>query len=566
MRRFIALAGVVVLVAASCTGTTAPSPSGSADAGKPVAGGRIVAASVDDVKTLNPVLSSDVPSSNAWTLIYLPLTRANPDNAQIEPFLAQKFELSPDGLTMTFTLRDGVVWSDGVPFTGDDYKYTAEAVMRSKRTVRKGTFENVVGAKDYADGKTDGISGITVGDGGKTIQIKFTQPFCPAVAQMGGAGAGGMIPKHSFIKYWDNKTTDTSKNIDDNPYNMAPPASIGPFVFKEYVPGDRISFTRNDKYFAGAPLIDEFTIKVYANIDAIKSALEVGEVSFASVEGKDFEVLSKSPTLRGYRFGGLGLTYFGWNANNPKVPWLADKRFRQALSYGLNIDQLIEKVLFGFGKRVYGYSVPLFWSYDEEGINRYPYDPAKAKQLIESTGAKMGPDGFYRWANGQTVSVKIEGSSGSSVVESTLQIAQDQYGKIGIKVDPQQVAFQTLTEKTRFGKPDWEGFDLGFSYGSDPDPYGIWHSAQSHPTGFNRVGYKATDSLIEAQRNGPDCSVANRKKIIHQIDKQLNEDVPWTFLWAGDTLVVAQASLQGFDPKPFSTGSRWNLEKWWIKR
>jgi len=490
----------------------------------------------------------------------------NADNAQIEGLLADKFEQSPDGLTLTYVLRDGLVWSDGVPFTGDDYKYTAEAVMRSKRTVRKGTFDNVVGAKDYQDGKTDGISGITVSADGKTITVKLTQPFCPGLGAIGSPAGGGIIPRHNFIKYWDNKTTDTTRNIDDNPLNMNPPASMGPFVFKEYVPGDRITFTRNDKYFAGAPLIDEFTIKVYASNDAIKSALEVGEVTHATVEGKDYEALTKSPTLKGYRFGGLGLTYFGWNLNNPKTPWLADKRFRQALSYGLNIDQLIEKVLFGYAKRVYAYSVPLYWSYGEEGINKYPYDPAKAKQLIESTGAKMGPDGFYRWSNGQTVSVKIEGSSGSSLVESTLQIAQDQYGKIGIKVDPQQVAFQTLTEKTRFGKPDWEGFDLGFSYGTDPDPYGIWHSTQSHATGFNRVGYKATDSLIEAQRNGPDCSVANRKKIIHEVDKMLNEDVPWTFLWAGDTLVVAQASLQGFDPRPFSTGSRWNLEKWWIKR
>ncbi len=347
---------------------------------------------------------------------------------------------------------------------------------------------------------------------------------------------------------------------------MSPPASMGPFVFKEYLPGDRVTFTRNDKYFLGAPLVDEFTIKVYADQNAINSALKVGEVTYSGVEAKDWDELSKVDSLKGYRFGGLGLQYMGWNPNNAKTPWLADKRFRQALSYGLNIDQIIDKVLFGLAKRVYAYSVPLYWSYDEEGINKYPYDPDKAKQLIESTGAKLGPDGFYRWTDGRPITLRIEASSGSPTVESTLQIAQDQYGKIGIKVDPQLVAFQTLTEKTRFGKPDWEGFQLGFSYGIDPDPYNIWHSTQARATGFNRVGFKAADSLIEQQRNGPDCSVANRKKTIHEVDKVLNDQVPWTFLWAGDSLVYAQKSLQGFDPKPFSTGSRWNLEKWWIGR
>jgi peptide/nickel transport system substrate-binding protein len=563
MRRTLALTLVASVVAVAC-GPSAPPQAGTGD--QPVAGGRFVAADTSDIKTLNPVLSSDVPSSNAWSLVYLPLTRANADNAQIEPYVAQKFDLSADGLTLTYTLRDGVVWSDGTPFTGEDYKYTAEAVMRSKVTVRKGTFENVVGAKDYQDGKTDSMAGIQVTDGGKTIVVTFAKPFCPAVAQLGGAGAGGIIPKHKFLQYWDNRTTDTSKNIDNNPLNIAPPVALGPFVFKEYVPGDRVTFVRNEKYFRGAPLVEEYTIKVYADANAIKAALEVGEVTAAAVEAKDWEALSASQSLKGYRFGGLGLTYMGWNPNNPKTPWLADKRVRQALSYGLNIDQLIDKVLFGFGKRVYGYSVPLYWSYDEEGITKYPYDPAKAKQLIESSGAKMGSDGFYRWPNGSTMSVRIEAASGSSVNESTLQIAQDQYGKIGIKVDPQLVAFQTLTEKTRFGKPDWEGFVLGFSYGTEPDPYGIWHSAQSHATGFNRVGWKSADPIIEQQRNGPDCSLATRKTLIHQVDKMLNDETPWTFLWAADTLRFSQGTLRVYDPKPFSTSSFWNIEKWWIKR
>jgi peptide/nickel transport system substrate-binding protein len=550
-------------VIASCT-SPGPSPSPAGD--KPVAGGRVVGADNSDIKTLNPVLSSDVPSSNAWGLAYIGLTRVNPDNAQIEPFLAEKFDVSADGLTLTYRLRDGLVWSDGQPFTGEDYKYTAEAVMRSKRTVRKGAFDNVVGSKDYADGKTDGISGIQVKDAGKTIEITFAKSFCPAVSQLGGAGAGGLIPRHHFVKYWDNKSTDVAKNIDDNPLNMAPPASMGPFVFKEYVPGDRVTFTRNDKYFKGAPLIEDYTIKVYADTNAIKAALTVGDVSFAAVEGKDWDELAKIETLKGYRFGGLGLTYMGWNQSNPTVPWLADKRFRQALSYGLNIDQIIDKVLFGFAKRVYAYSVPLYWSYDEAGLSKYPYDAQKAKQLIESTGATMGSDGFYRWTDGKTITVRIEASSGSSTNESTLQIAQEQYAKVGIKVDPQFVAFQTLTEKTRYGKPDWQGFLLGFSYAIDPDPYGIWHSSQAHATGFNRVGFKAADQLIEQQRNGPDCSVANRKTVIHEVDKVLNDQVPWTFLWAGDALRFSQRSLQAWDPKPFSTSSGWNIEKWWIKR
>lgn len=565
MRRALTLICSGLLVAAACGAPPGPT-TGQAPGDEPVRGGRIVDSTISDIKTLNPVLSSDTASSAVWGPVYIGLTRVNPDNGEILPNLAEKFELSPDGKTLTYTLRDNLVWSDGVPFTGEDYKYTAEAVMRSKVTVRKSAFANVAGAKDYQDGKSDGISGIQVTESGKKITITFAQVFCPAVAQLGGAGAGGIIPKHHFVKHWDNKSTDTSKTIDSNPLNMAPPAAMGPFVFKEHKPGIQATLVRNDKYFRGAPLVDEYIVKIYADNTAVKAALLVGEVTYSSISPQDWDELSKAPNLKGSRFPGLGNSYIGWNPNNPKTPWLADKRVRQALNHGLNVDQIIDKVLFGFGKRVFAHSVPVQWSFDPEGLNPYKHDPARAKQLIESAGAKMGPDGVYRWTDGKPMTVRIETNSGNTVRESILQIAQEQYGQIGIKVEPLLESFPALTENTRFGKPNWEGFILGFSYGIDPDPYGIWHSSEAHATGFNRVGFKSADKLLEAQRSGPDCSQAARKKVIHEVDKLLNDEAPWTFLWAGDSLVFAQTSLQNFDPKPFSTGSFWNVEKWWIKR
>lgn len=564
MRRSVAIFIAAALVGAACGSQPAPAPAQSGD--KPVAGGRVVDGFTSDIKTLQPVLSSDTASSGVWNWIYLSLTRNEPMTGEVVGRLAEKYELSSDGLTLTYTLRDNLVWSDGTPFSGEDYKYTAEAVMRSKKTIRKGTFDNVAGAKDYADGKTDGISGIQVGGGGKTITIKFTKVFCPAIAQMGGAGAGGIIPKHLFSKYWDAKTTDVSKNIDDNAMNMEPAASMGPFVFKEYKPGDHVTLVRNDKYYAGAPLIEEYYIKFYADSTAITNALKTGEVSYSGVDPKDYDDLLKLDTLKGFRFPSFSNGYIGWNPNNPKAPWLASKDVRQALSYGLNVQQIIDKVLFGYGKPVYANTLPTMWAYDDTGLNKYEFDQKKAKELLEKAGAKMGSDGVYRWTDGQPMKMKIETNSDSNTRTTILQIAQEQYASIGIKIDPLLESFQALTERTRFSKPDWEGVILGIAYGTDPDPYGVWHSSQATPTGLNRVGWSKGDQIITAQRDGPDCSQAARKKLISQHDKLLNDEVPWTFLYNSDNLVVANRQIQNFDPKPFSSGSTWNVEKWWIKR
>jgi peptide/nickel transport system substrate-binding protein len=563
MRRSVAVLITTLLVSVSCS--AAPAPPGPA-AGQPAAGGRIVDGFTSDIKTLQPVLSSDTASSGVWNLIYYSLTRNNAETGAVEGQLAEKFDLSADGLTLTYTLRDNLVWSDGTPFTGEDYKYTAEAVMRSKKTIRKGTFDNVLGAKDYADGKTDGIAGITVGAGGKTVVIRFSKVFCPAVSQMGGAGAGGIIPKHKFTQYWDSKTLDTSKNIDDNPMNMEPAVSTGPFVFKEYKPGDHVTLVRNDKFFRGAPLIEEYYVKFYSDSTAVTNALKVGEVTWSGIDAKDYEELSKLDKLSSYRFPSFSNGYIGWNPNNAKAPWLASREVRQALWYGLDTKAVIDKVLFGFGKSVYANTLPTMWAYDDAGLNKYTYDQKKAKELLEKAGAKMGTDGIYRWTDGQPIKMKIETQSGDSTRETILAIAQEQYGQIGVKIEPLLESFQALTERTRFGKPDWEGVILGIAYGTDPDPYGVWHSSQATSTGLNRVGWNKGDQLITQQRDGPDCSQAARKKVIHDHDVLLNQEAPWTFLYNSEALVFSNKVLQAFDPKPFSRGSLWNIEKWWLKK
>jgi peptide/nickel transport system substrate-binding protein len=150
MRRLIAILGAAMLVAISCSsGTTGGSAAPASASEKPVVGGRLVEGQIGDPKTFQPVIATDSVSSNSWGQVYISLLRTNKDTGDLEPGLAEKFELSSDGLTLTYTLKDGLTWSDGKPFDGDDYKYTVEAVARSKKTVRKSTIQDIVGYADY---------------------------------------------------------------------------------------------------------------------------------------------------------------------------------------------------------------------------------------------------------------------------------------------------------------------------------------------------------------------------------------------------------------------------------
>jgi len=563
MRRSIALLGAAFLVAISCAPSTSGGGTSAAPSEAPVRGGSIVVGAVSDPKTLQPVISTDTASSGVWGEIYVGLTRTNRESGETEPFLAEKYDVSADGKTVTYTLRDGLIWSDGTPFTGDDYKYTVEAVMRSPKTVRKSQVDLITGAKDYGSGKTDSISGIQVS--GKTITIKLDRTFCPAIAALGGAGAGGILPSAKFKTVWDNKTTDVSKNIDDNPLNMAPPASMGPFGFKELKPGVQATLTRNEKYFLGAPNVDEYIVKIYADATAVKNALATGEVTYGGVEAKDFDELTKNDQLTSYRFKSLTYDYIGWNAKAAKAPWLTSKDVRQALWYGIDSDSIIKRVLFGYGSKQLAHNVPVSWAYDPGGLTDYKRDVAKAKQLLEKAGAKMGSDGIYRWTDGSPMKMRIETNQGNNRRETILQVAQEQYKEIGIQVDPLLESFNQLLDRTDPGT-DYEGFILGWSLGADPNPYSIWHSSQTGKGQFNNVFYTnpEVDKALETNREGPDCSKEARKKANHAVDVALNQDAPYTFLLSPDTVGFSNKGLRNFQPFTFSR--EWNIEKWWLKK
>lgn len=570
MRRLIAIFGAAIMVATACsTGTpstsTAPAPT-AAGTEKPVAGGRIVASLQGDPKTFQPVIAADTGSSAAYGWFYIGLLRTDPKTGEPIDGLAQKFGLSPDGLTLTYTLRDNLVWSDGSPFTGDDYKFTAEATMRSKKTARKSTFDNVVGAKDFADGKTDNITGITVSNGGKTIEIKLSKVFCTAITALSGAGAGAIIPKKVFGKYFDTK--DPTKNLDDAPENSAPPQmSMGPFVFKEFKPGVQISYTRNDKYYLGAPLIDEYILKIYPDDTSIKNALITGEIDYAGVAAKDFDEVLKVETLKSFEFPRLVYRYLGWGTQDPAAPFLKVKEVRQALWYAIDVDALVKKTLFGHGSRIFSHSLPIMWSYDETGLNKYPYDLAKAKSLLEKAGAKMGSDGFYRWTDGKVMELKLETNQGNTAAETTIQYAAEQYKQIGIKTSTTLESSNAFLDRVDPVTTDLQGYYLGWSLGSDPNPYQIWHSSQDKSKGqLNAMHFENADvdKALEANQNGPDCSKDARKKALHVVDTILNDQAPYTFLYADNSLLFVSKKIQNAAPTSF--GTTYNIQEWWIKK
>jgi peptide/nickel transport system substrate-binding protein len=567
--RAIIMLMVAVFALAACTpASSVKQASGNSADAAPVRGGRLVTGAISDAKVLNPVLSSDVPSAEVWGRIYESLIRVDPQTGQPQPRLAERFDVGADGQTLTFTLRQGLTWSDGTPFSGEDVKLTAEAVMRSKKSVRKSTFQDIVGARAYAEGKASTIDGITVD--GNVVTIKLEKPFCPAITEI---GLFGIIPQSVFGKYLD--PNDATKNLDEAPENTAPPISTGPFVYKEWVPNDHITLARNDRFAFGAPYLDEWVYKVMPDATALAAALKTGELDAARVEPKDMEGLKQDDSLSFYSYLSPGYTYIAWNELRGGKEFFQDKAVRQALAYGLDVQSVIDTVLLGEGQKMLAHTPPVSWAYDPSGFDPYAYDPAKARSILEQDGWTMGADGIYQ-KDGQRLEFTIETNSGNKTRETLLQVATEQYRQIGVQVNPQTEAFELLNDKVSKSKDpkygdqgghDYDAAILGWSMGPDPDAYGTWHSSQIK-TGLNQTGYQnaTVDQAVEAGRTS--CGPDQRTEAYRAFNRQLNQDQPYNFGFAAKTLLFVNKKFQGVNPGPFPNVQNsylWNIEQWSVR-
>ncbi len=586
--RVCGLLSAVGMLAAACTSATppaaqptAPSASGgsaptSAPAPKPTqaasakSGGRVVFGSFSDMKTFSPVLASDNVSAYMWGRVYATLLSTDAKTAELEPGLAEKFSTSDDGKTLTFVLRDGLKWSDGSPLTGDDFKFTVEAVMRSKQTPRKSNFQDIVGAKDFGEGKAESISGIKVD--GRTITVELQQVFCPAMTTIGGFG---IIPRGEFGKYLDPK--DPTKNLDEAPENKAPRLASGPFTFKEWVPNDHVTLARNDLYYGGKPLLDEFVNKVVPDATALAAALKTGEVDVSpAVDAKDIEDLKRVDSLGVSSYVAPSYTFIGWNQLRGGKEFLQSKLLRQAFAYGLNMQQVVDKVYFGEAQKMVAHTPPGSWAYNTAGMNEYPYDPKKAQELIEQDGWKKGTDGVYE-KNGQKLAFEIVTNSGNKPRETLLQVAAEQYKQIGVDVTPRTESFEALVDRIqkskdpKYGEQGGHDFDaviIGWSLSTDPDAYNTWHSTQVGTGKFNLVSYQnpALDKALEQGRTS--CGTEQRKSAYQTMNKILNEEQPYNFGLAPKTVLAVNRRIAGVDAGPWSNreeGVLWNLDRWSIK-
>ena len=568
-RVLFAIFAATLLVAAACTPssptTSAPSATAAASV-RPDQGGRVIEGSTTDIAGMQPALSNDTSSSRIINLIYDNILQQDPKNGEPKPKMAT-YSVSSDGLTYTFEMNAKANWSDGKPVIAQDFLTSVQIAGKSKKTVRKSNYQDIEGFKDYSDGKATTISGLKVDAANpKKWTVKMTKVSCPAILDLNTMAP---LPTQVFGKY----VTEASKDeVDTAPENTNPTVFSGPFKFKEWRKGDQIILSKNETYWQGAPNVDEFVFKVVANTAAVTNGLKTGELTFGGILARDLADMQTVDSVKITKYQALGYTFIGWNTLSPTSPGLADKRVRQALAYGIDMDAVIKAVVFGEATKNVAHHVAVQWAFPKSPLEQYKYDKAKAEGLLKDAGWVKGSDGILA-KDGKKFSLTISTNAGNQERETLAQVAADQYKQLGIDAKARPEAFQGLVTKLTTGDQTLEATIIGWSLGGDVDPYSIWHSSNvpnpaTKVEGFGFTGFKdpAMDKAIEQGRNPTDgnCSTAARQAHYETFNKILNENQPYNFGYSNNTLAVSQKSLQNFNPASYST--IYNIHEWWIKK
>lgn len=525
----IRFAAIVVVAAALCACTKAGQSTVSDTTTLSIADGS------GDITSLNPHLFTEIPlgfiaeMSQAYLVKYDAQNNPYPELLTVIPTQANG-GISKDGDTITWHLRKGVRWSDGAPFNADDVVFSTQVVLNPKN--------NEVGR--------DGWNLITkIDEPDKyTVIYHLKKPYSPYVPTFfGSAGANpDILPKHLLAQY---------PNINNIAYN-AKPVGIGPFRVVDWKRGDRVDLEANPYYFRGTPKLQHIVYKLIPSSDTLLTLLQTGDVELWPQLGATYIVQAKNiPNVTVDVHSGVFFPHFDFNVTRPIV---SDVRVREAIRYAMNRAEIVQKVAHGYAK-LQESMVPNTIPFAPKNIPLIPYDPAKARALLDQAGWKMGPGGI-RVKNGQRLALSLPYSNGVATADSIMEVVRANLRDVGIEIDTRKWAPAMLFAPYQNGGIIYGGkWDMTFfSWQGLPiaDISNLLECNQIPPNGQNVLHYcnAQVDKLLEEIKGTYD--IKKQTQLLDQEQRIVIADVPTIVLYVGDIGYAHTPSLKGYDPGVFT--------------
>jgi ABC-type transport system substrate-binding protein len=411
-----------------------------------------------------------------------------------------------------FKLRRNVKFHDGHLLDGHDVKFTYEAIMNPKNLSPR--------LADY-----EPVKEVEVVDP-LTVRIFYKRLYSPAL----GTWTMGILPEH-LLNEEALKKEAIQSGKDPKEFSMRQgrfnrhPIGCGPFVFRDWESDQSITLDRYKDYWEGPPNYKDYIYRIIPDSLTQEMEFYAGTVDTYAVRPHQVERLSHDPKYQSFSGSSFGYTYIGYNLRHELF---RDVRVRRALSMAINVDKIINYILFGQGERITGPFVKQTDYYNHR-IQPIPYDPQGALKLLAEAGWTRNREGWLE-KDGKRLQFTLITNSGNDLRKAILAIAQDEWKQIGIDVRTDILEWAVFI-KERVNKNDFDALILGWSMGIEPDLYQIWHSSQTNPYQLNFVGFKneEADDLILKIRQEYDH--ARQVAYCHRLHEIIAREQPYTFLY-----------------------------------
>jgi peptide/nickel transport system substrate-binding protein len=544
VRRFIGLLASLTLTVGACAG---PGGDGTPNPTPKIGGSLTI---VNETGALwqcdfNPFNGS--VNGQSFGILYEPLFYDNLLNDTKKPWLASDYSWSTDSMTLTFTIRPGVQWSDGQAFSAADVVFTF----------------NLLKQHPELDLQSDWLvlSSVTQ-EGADKVVMTFNQPAVPSFYQI--AGQTAIVPQHIWSTY-SNPATQVVKG----------PIGTGPFTMSQCT-DQNIKFSRNPSYWQkGLPYLETVNYPAFVDNDQANLFLATGQAQWGGqfIPNIDTNFVAKDRTHNKYWFPPIDNVNIWFNVQRSP---LNNKLVRQAFAYAIDRGSVSQKGEYGYepaGNQT-GVLSPTFDSWiDQRQAAKYGYkfDPAKAASLLQQAGYMKGSDGIYEDSSGKKLSFSIINIAGYTDWVASVQVIQDNLKQAGIDLKA-----QNLDSSEYFGRLFTGNFDL--AYGSlntapGPTPYyelrNTLHSANTAALGaiatgdYGRYSNPAADALFD--QFAATAEPSTQHELINQVEAIMLEDVPVIPVTEG--VAWSEYSTKDFagwptPQDPYAAPAPWNLPDW----
>jgi peptide/nickel transport system substrate-binding protein len=541
-------------------GGTVPADAPTAPEGEPKQGGSVTVGTTDEPDTLNPYLTQLVGGSDLTTGIMDTLLRYDSTQTLI-PALAESFEISDDGLTYTFTLREGVTFHNGDAFGPQDVIDTWKMIMN----------------EDFAAFTTvgwDKITDITAPDD-RTVVMATKEVFAPFLAYVGTEPPSAISPVSELAVGPEKFKTE---------FGRQRLIGTGPVKFVEWTPKQQVVLEKFADYWGEPAKLDQVIIRFIPDDSTQLVQLRTGEIQMAIGAGS-LGALRVDEAL-----GIDGVTILehpspGWSHLDLKhVFFLRHPLVRQALDFATPSQDIVDKLYKGRAIRSVADQQPGTWAFNPN-IEGRPFDIEQAKALLAEAGLTQNADGNWEGKvptedplvlDGEVRPFEMElwGTSGDALVQQIIQVIEQAWNQAGIKTTANFQDVSTIwgPEGYQWVPETMTACLYSWYNGNDPDDLAYWHSSQipDSPTGsgYNAIAYfhefnfqAEIDKLTEQAAAETDQEA--RKAVYWQIQELLHEQVPVIFISWGKLFPALRDNIGGFWPSAFNR-MLWNVQDWYL--